>query len=606
MERQRRLAWILCLAVTSVLVPGAAAAVQQGVVPLASAGVGSLTGPGQAATAVGNEVRLELEVDAKIPRTGVSAARVPASHVPQPGDSGVTTAQAAGFGGFLGLTHADQRLAGTGAFANSQFSTEPPDQALCVGNGFVLEAVNDALAVFDAATGARVAGPTALNQFLGLAPEIVRSTPAVFGDFAGDPRCHFDVATQRWFLTVFQIDVDPATGALADRASVLIAVSQSASPTGTWNILKLDVTNDGKGGTPAHPGCPCFGDQPLIGADANAFFVSTNEFSLHPFGAVFNGAQVYAIPKAALAAGSLPDAVHFGGAFADGTFIPLAEGIAYSLQPATVPPGGSFEAAAGGTEYFASALDFDGTLDDRVAVWALTGTATLAGAAPKLSLTSAVLASEVYGQPPDAQQPDGPRPLADALRASGFPASAVKLELVAGNDDRMNAAVLAAGKLWCAVNTVVKTPNGPTRIGIAWFAIAPSVASGRVTGTVVNQGYVAVNQEDVSYPSFAIRPDGTGAMSFSLVGPDFFPSAAYALVDGRGVGTVHVAAAGAFPEDGFTGYPPFGGERTARWGDYSAAAVDELGHLWLASELIPNAPRTINANWGTFVTRLAP
>ena len=40
----------------------------------------------------------------------------------------------------------------------------------------------------------------------------------------------------------------------------------------------------------------------------------------------------------------------------------------------------------------------------------------------------------------------------------------------------MNAAVFAAGKLWSAVNTVVKTPNGPTRVGIAWFGIAPSVA----------------------------------------------------------------------------------------------------------------------------------
>ena len=31
---------------------------------------------------------------------------------------------------------------------------EPPDQAMCVGNGYVVEAVNDVLNVFDAATGA--------------------------------------------------------------------------------------------------------------------------------------------------------------------------------------------------------------------------------------------------------------------------------------------------------------------------------------------------------------------------------------------------------------------------------------------------------------------
>jgi len=53
-----------------------------------------------------------------------------------------------------GLTHRDQRFAGTGSYANTQFSTEPPDEGLAVGNGFVLQTVNAALAVYDANTGA--------------------------------------------------------------------------------------------------------------------------------------------------------------------------------------------------------------------------------------------------------------------------------------------------------------------------------------------------------------------------------------------------------------------------------------------------------------------
>src|SRR5215510_2154892 len=35
--------------------------------------------------------------------------------------------------GFNGLSHADQRNAGTGIYTNTQFSLEPPDQGLCVG-----------------------------------------------------------------------------------------------------------------------------------------------------------------------------------------------------------------------------------------------------------------------------------------------------------------------------------------------------------------------------------------------------------------------------------------------------------------------------------------
>src|ERR1700759_2534321 len=77
--------------------------------------------------------------------------------------------------GFNGLTHADQRNAGTGQYANTQFSLEPPDQGLCVGHGFVLESVNLALAVYNE-SGTRLTAPTALNQFYKRSPAINRTT----------------------------------------------------------------------------------------------------------------------------------------------------------------------------------------------------------------------------------------------------------------------------------------------------------------------------------------------------------------------------------------------------------------------------------------------
>jgi len=89
--------------------------------------------------------------------------------------------------GFPGLGHVDQRYAGTGSYANTQFSLEPPDQGLCAGNGYVMEPINNAIAVFDT-TGKRVGGPMALSQFFKLMPEVVRSAPPVFGQFISDPR----------------------------------------------------------------------------------------------------------------------------------------------------------------------------------------------------------------------------------------------------------------------------------------------------------------------------------------------------------------------------------------------------------------------------------
>ena len=102
--------------------------------------------------------------------------------------------------GFNGLTHADQRNAGTGIYANTQFSLEPPDQGLCVGHGFVLESVNLALAVYNQ-SGTRLTAPTALNQFYKRSPAINRVT-GVTGDFLSDPKCYWDPVGQRFIQTI--------------------------------------------------------------------------------------------------------------------------------------------------------------------------------------------------------------------------------------------------------------------------------------------------------------------------------------------------------------------------------------------------------------------
>src|SRR5262249_8967463 len=157
--------------------------------------------------------------------------RVPADHTPKPAPSTIVTDGSAP--GFSGLTHFEQRNANNG----NQFSKVPPDQALCVGNGFVLESINTALRVYHA-DGSPASDVIAINPFFHLASEVIRtSTPPVFGDFTSDPKCYFDAPTGRWFLTILQSDIDPATGDFTGPSSVLIAVSQTNDPTGSWNII---------------------------------------------------------------------------------------------------------------------------------------------------------------------------------------------------------------------------------------------------------------------------------------------------------------------------------------------------------------------------------
>jgi hypothetical protein len=522
---------------------------------------------------------------------------VPSNLLPGPADSALAAANP-GFAGFNGLSALDQISADDG----NQASLEPPDQALCVGGGEVIEAVNDVIATYDRA-GATTSGPTGFVPFFfpGQHEETFDAdgNPVSFGPFVSDPKCYFDPDLQRFFVTMLEIDDDPVTGAFEDHTTVQVAVSKTSAPStdrADWFFYAIDTTNDGTNGTPTHPNCPCLGDQPLIGADRFGFYVTTNEFPLDFDNPAFNGAQVYAIDKAAAAAGS------FKMQTIDGTPIPLEEGPAASLQPATSPTAADWVATNGGTEYLLSSLDFDGTVDNRIATWALTNTSSLATATPAVKLSHVTIESEPYAFPPDAVQKKGPTPLRDLLNEQTKPGRPFKLLQIAGNDDRMNQVVFAGGHLYGALNTQV---DG-RRVGLAWFVVTPSLPEGgTISASIARQGYVAVKHASALYPSIAVNAAGHGVMTFSLTGKDVFPSAAYTTIDlGSGTGPVHVGGAGTEPIDGLFGYVALGG--VSRWGDYSAAAPDADGSLWIATEYVPGGPRDPAENWGTFVGRLVP
>lgn len=545
-----------------------------------------------AASDVGLEIHSGPEVDAhfeRLAKGSLSPARVPAAHVPTPADSAISGSVSGA--GFNGLTHRDQRLASQG----NQFSTEPPDQGLAVGNGYLVEAVNLAIRV-RTTDGTVVVPAVGLNEFFKLPVSIVRGPPTKFGPFTSDPKVYFDADTQRWFVTLLEIDQDVNTGAFLPHSAVLLAVSQTANPAAGWNLFSLDTTN--ATGSADHAGCPCFGDQPLIGADRYGFYISTNEFPL--FASGFNGAQVYAMSKAKLVAGALPPVATFSG-------LPLAEGPAYTLQPAITAQGGAHASVNNGTEYFLSALDFNGTLDNRIAVWALTNTKSLDDAVPQVALGSAIVDSQVYGQPPSTAQKPGPTPLADLIKSGAFgKASAQILPLIESNDDRMQQVTWADGKLWSSLNTVAKPANGPVHSAAAYFVVAPSWIGGSLGGTIVKQGYLSLSNNSLIFPSVGVNRYGKGVISFSIVGDSFYPSVGFARIDAvNGAGAISIAATGAAPDDGFSGYALFGG-RVGRWGDYSAAVADADGTIWFANEYIPDAPRTTLANWGTFIGRVVP
>lgn len=544
---------------------------------------------------------------------------------------------------FDGLNFFDQRFANNG----NQFSVVPPDQGLCAGNGFVLETVNDVLNIY-AADGTSLLGVTDLNTFYGYPAAINRAaSPLTFGPSITDPSCHYDPDTQRWYHVVLTLDrVAPTTQSLNGKNHLDIAVSTTSNPLGTWMVYHVPVQNDGTDGTPDH-NCQarvkingvftfvhaqCLGDYPHVGMDANGLYITTNEFELFSPGR-FKGSQVYAISKRQLAAGGPANFVQFDTAG-------MASGLPYGIPGFTVwpslSPGTNFRTDNGGTEFALSSLAVftnDGVFNQLV-MWDLTNTQSI-DSTPAIALTAGLVNTQLYAVPGSSAQKAGDFPLGQCLGdttiatplgtgcwrffvAGGpFPQSETRLP---SNDSRMQQVFYANGKLWGALDTGVVV-NGNPQAGIAYFVLQPKASAAVPSATVVNQGIVALANNNLTYPAVGVNSSGRGVIAFTVLGTDYYPSAGYASLDAlAGAGAIHIAANGQGPDDGFSAYAPLTAPnpRRPRWGDYGAAAVDG-NSIWMASEYIAQTcdlntfvatgfvcghTRAAFGNWATRITKV--
>jgi hypothetical protein len=503
---------------------------------------GTAAAPGGSATASGHNHGVRLT-----PRGSTTAAPL-ASAAPSASASPVSGASPSLLANFNGVSSRDS------AVTNFGLEFEPPDQGLCVGNGFVVEMVNSAYTVYRP-DGSVVTGPFNVNG------------PFDEGltEFTSDPRCQYDAATHTWFAVILFISSDNT------QSRIDLAVNTSGDPTTPWTTYRIDTTGMGGKTGPKDPGCPCFGDQPTLGIDPFNVYITTNEFSI--LGPQFNGAQIYAVAKKELVpAGPTATPAHF----VHFSKLNIGGAVAASVQPALT----NGNPAA---EYFLNSLDPNGTFDQRVGVWAMTNRQAVAtGGKPTLS--SLVVGSEAYAIPPGAQQKG-----ADSLLDAG--------------DDRMQQTQFINGDVWGELDTSVTIPNDPAaRAGAAWFDVHP-VLSGNVlsAATMRRQGYVAVAGNYVLYPALQATPSGSAAMVMTLSGASRFASAAYAVLPSGATsfGPVTVAAAGQGPYD----------PAATRWGDYSWAVLDPSGNsVWMATEYVPpKASQTPDGlrNWGTRVLNVA-
>src|SRR5712691_2611837 len=431
------------------------------------------------------------------------------------------------------------------------FDLEPPDQGLCVGGGFVIELVNLTLRVYDR-NGTVVTGPFALNPIFGESSS----------EFLSDPRCYFDPSTKTFFLTILAID---SNGKHSHTDVGVLPLS-----TGIATTYHFDTTDAGN----VAGGCPCFGDQPLLGIDAFNIYVSSNEFSINKPN--FDGAEVYAISKSQLAAEA--STVNFV------VFPHLSDGGALieTLQPAITN-------SPSDAEYLMHSFTVDASgnnnaIDHRLGIFAITNQeAVAAGGIPTLS-SPTIITSESYAQPNLAANPNG-----NVLNA---------------DDDRLQQLQFINGVLWSALDTAVIIHGDATRDGAAWFEVHPSLSGLHVNATILDQGYLAVAGAYLLYPAITQSKDRTVGMVFSITSSTINPSAAYAIRPAAAhasFGSIHVAASGNGPDTGFTCGGP---SSPCRWGDYSAAVLSGT-NIWMATEYIPPvSSQSTFAKWGTRVFEL--
>ena len=481
--------------------------------------------------------------------------------LPAVANTPLTTKNVPGETGFSGLTNVLQAETHGGA------DLEPPDQGLCAGGGYVMEFINNALAIYNKSGYQLVAPISSADAFL-------QPTTAFFSD----PRCYYDAPTQRWFYQEFVVGTVNSAGQEVTPSVQYEAVSNTPDPTGSYTIFSWDTTDVGQ----AH--CPCFGDYDNLGADANGIFVATDEFPIS--GPGYNGVVLYGIAKGELETvaqtGIIPPVV--------GYRIPTDPfGQTEIIAPASTPPGGRY---APGTEYFIESNP-DAVSDNHLMVYALHDTSelTLFTSGPP-SLFRTEVTTQKYAFPPDAAQKPGPRPLGQEFQA---PAGGIQTDFDAEMEP-----TYTNGNLYAQLDTATTSNTSAAD----WFILKPSLSGTTLSASVVHQGSIQVKNTSLMYPYTAVNAQGNGYLLFSLSGKDNYPSPAYVAYNGATgpSGPVRIATPGTAPEDGFTCYAAFVGPNYGgcRWGDYSMGVA--MGNrIFMGAEMIPPTYRDELSNWGTFI-----
>jgi hypothetical protein len=169
----------------------------------------------------------------------------------------------------------------------------PPDMAIAANDNYVVQGVNTSIAVYNAKTGAIIAGwPKTFQNFLGVPNPAPGSCGAPNGAFLSDPRLFYEPNKQRFWFAAIEIEGAFGVNTCNYVSDVWVAISATNNPTGGWFVYAF----------PTSPGSGFTNDYTQIGLDSSGFYYDVNLYDIT--GSTFEEAEFAAMPKRLMEAGA--------------------------------------------------------------------------------------------------------------------------------------------------------------------------------------------------------------------------------------------------------------------------------------------------------------
>jgi len=440
--------------------------------------------------------------------TGYAARKAAArtsSAAPRPGQAPHQPPRATGQANTPGATKNFQGQSNSAATCPYFGGCAPPDQGLAASKNYVVQLVNTSIAIYTP-TGALFTGfPKNLQAFFG----VPNPSPAGCdsrGPFLSDPRAAYDPNSNRFYVTVMQIEDGFGHGIGCTATSTIwFAVSSTSNPTGTWHVYSL--------GVPA-TNASAFSDYTQFGFDTQGLYWSFNIFD--PSGSTLINNVVLGIRKAQLLSGAAFNGWQFNGLNVGGTLVDTiqpVESLAHNAGPQGEIFVNSFNMKFGG--------GFCANGCSGLVAWDFSNIAFSGGSNP--GLTGLVIGSNGYSLPPKADDPG---------------TCSVCLETL---DTRISATpAYQHGQVYAALDTAVNNGSGANVPGILWFDINTYLNPGPAacpqcttingsTGMLQQGYYYYTGADDAYFPT--IMPDSEGNLTmgfeYSGAGTGTDPSQAY-------------------------------------------------------------------------------